>query len=146
MEDPEMYYVYSVQDCNNRGGGAVGLDAEFIESIIFIRSISDALFGMDARKNNVLSFTYNQLKSSFFEIYNMKYGDAVYSIRNNKNSLEVFNINGIVDAKYKLSFRYKTNKTNLTVKVNGEKYQDVQYVDGYAVVTVPFGNVKVIFG
>ena len=146
MADPDMYYVYSVQDCNNRGGGAVGLDAEFIESIIFIRSISDALFGMDARQNNVLSFTYNNLKSSFFEIYNMKYGDAVYSIRCQKNSLEVFNINGLVDVNHKLSFKYKTDKTNLTVKVNGEKYQDVQYVDGYAVVTVPFANVKVIFG
>ena len=147
MEDPDMYMVYSVQDCNNRGGGAVGLDAEFIESVILIRAIPDALYGMDASHNNNLRFTYNENKlHSFFEIYNMKYGDAVYSLRSKKNVMEVFNISGEVNSKHTITFRYKTNKTNLTIKVNGEVFKDVQYVDGYACVTIPFGNAKVIFG
>ena len=76
----------------------------------------------------------------------MKYGDAVYSLRSKKNVMEVFNISGEVNSKHTLTFRYKTNKTNLTIKVNGEVFKDVQYVDGYACVTIPFGNAKVIFG
>ena len=147
LENPDMYMVYSIQASGIRGGGAMGLDAEFIENIIFIRSIPDVLFGMDATDNNNLTFTYaKDNKHSFFEIYNMKYGDAIYSIRSKKNAIEVFNISGIVDAKYTLTFKYKTNKTNITVKVNGEKYNDVKMEGGYAIVTIPFDNAKVIFG
>lgn len=147
MENPDMFMVYSLQASGKRGGGALGLDSEFIESIILIRSIPDALFGMDATKNNVLSFTYNENKRhSFAEIYNMKYGDAVYSYRTKENVMQVFNINGQVSNKYKLSFKYKTNNPNLAVKVNGEEFKEGQYADGYLTVTVPFGNTKVIFG
>ena len=148
MDNPDMYMVYTLQASGKRGVGSLGLDSEFIESIIFIRSIPDALFGMDAmRQNNVLTFTYHENKKhTFAEIYNMKYGDAVYAYRTSKNVMQVFNINGQVNNKHKLSFRYKTDRTDLSVKVNGEEFKDVQYEGGYAVVTVPFGNTKVIFG
>ena len=147
MDDPDMYMVYSVQSAGIKGTGALGLDAEFIESIILIRAIPDALFGMDASQNNVLSFTYNENKKhSFFEIYNMKYGDAVYAYRTKKNVMQVFNVSGVVGANHKLTFKYKTNNANMTVKVNGEIYQDAKLIDGYLYVTVPFGNVKVVFG
>ena len=147
MEDPDMFMVYSVQAAGIRGGGALGLDAEFIESVILIRSIPDVLFGMNAMENNNLSFTYvEDKKHSFFEIYNMKYGDAVYSIRTKKNVIEVFNISGIVNSEHKLTFRYKTSKNSITVKINGQVYNNVKMEGGYAIVTIPFGNAKVIFG
>ena len=147
MEDPDMFKIYSLQASGKRGGGAIGLDSEFIESIIFIRSIPDALCGMDATKNNVLSFTYREnSKQSFTEIYNMKYGDAVYTYRTMKNVMQVFNISGQVSNKHYLTFRYQTDNKDLPVKVNGEVFEDVQYVDGYLTITVPFGNTKVIFG
>ena len=147
LEDPNMFMVYSVQAAGIKGGGALGLDAEFIESVILIRSVPDVLFGLNAMENNNLTFTYHEdKKHSFFEVYNMKYGDAVYSIRTKKNCLEVFNVNGIVNAKHTLTFKYKTDKSNITVKINGEIYKNVKMEAGYAVVTVPFDNVKVIFG
>ena len=147
MDDPDMFMIYSLQASGKRGGGAIGLDSEFIESIIFIRSIPDALCGMDATQNNILSFTYNEnKKQSFVEIYNMKYGDAVYAYRTKKNVMEVFNISGEVSNKHKLTFKYKTDKTNLKVTVNGETFKSVEYRDGYAYIIVPFGNTKVIFG
>ncbi len=147
LEDKNMYYVYSVQAAGTRGVGALGLDAEFIESVILIRAIPDALFGMDATKNNNLTFTYGDNNShDFFEIYNMKYGDAVYSIRSKKNVMELFNINGIAGKDHLVTFKYKTNDNNLTIKVNGEIFKNTVYEGGYAYVTVPFDNVKVIFG
>ena len=96
--------------------------------------------------SRALTTFHENNKHTFAEIYNMKYGDAVYAYRTSKNIMQVFNINGQVSNKHKLSFRYKTDRTDLLVKVNGEEFKDVQYVDGYAVVTVPFGNTKVIFG
>ena len=148
QEDYDKWYmVYSVQDAVNKGGGALGLDAEFIESVILLRAIPDALYGMDASINNNLQFTYGENNMhQYFEIYNMKYGDIVYSIRSKKNVMEVFNINGVVDKDYKLTFRYKTDNNKLKVTVNGEAFKDVQYENGYALITVPFGNVKIIFG
>ena len=147
-EDYEKWYmVYSVQDAINKGGGALGLDAEFIESVILIRAIPDALYGMDASVNNTLTFTYKENNlHDYFEIYNMKYGDTVYSIRSKKNVMEVFNICGVVDHNHNLTFKYKTTNENLKVTVNGVQFTDTQYIDGYIHVTVPFGNVKVIFG
>lgn len=147
LEDPDMYMVYSVQNAAVRGAGALGLDAEFIESVILIRAIPDALFGMDASEKNNIQFTYgeNQLHD-FFEIYNMKYGNAVYSIRSKKNVMEVFNIGGQVSKDFTITFKYKTDNANLPVKVNGEAFNNVKMANGYAYVTVPFGNVKVIFG
>jgi hypothetical protein len=146
LEDPDMYMIYSVQQASTRGVGALGLDAEFIESVILIRGIPDALFGMDASHNNNLRFTYGENKESkYFEIYNMKYGDAIYSYRTKKNIMEVFNIGGQVNPNHKITYRYPVNKTDLTVWVNGEIYNDVEYIDGYACVTLPFENAQVKF-
>lgn len=146
LEDPDMYYVYSIQQAGTRGVGACGLDAEFIESVILIRGIPDALFGMDASHNNNLQFTYGENKvSKYFEIYNMKYGDTIYSYRTKKGIMEVFNIGGQVNPNHKITYRYPTDKTNLTVTVNGEIFNDVEYIDGYACVTLPFGNAQVRF-
>ena len=147
IDDPDMYWIYSVQASGITGPGAVGLDAEFIESVILIRALPDALFGLNAKQNNNLVFTYQEDKThDFFEIYNMKYGDAVYSIRSKKNVIQVFNVSGEVSDKHTITFRYKTNNPNISIKVNGEVFNNVQMVDGYACVTVPFGNTKVLFG
>ena len=143
----KWYMVYSVQDAANRGGGSLGLDAEFIESVILIRSIPDALYGMDATDYNNLQFTYLENKMhKYFEIYNMKYGEAIYSLRSKKNIIEIFNISGVVDKNYTVTFKYPTSKTNLKVTVNGEAFNNVRYENGYALVTLPFSNVRVIFG
>lgn len=60
--------------------------------------------------------------------------------------MEVFNICGLVNQNHHLTFKYKTTNENLNVTVNGSRFTDTQYIDGYIYVTVPFGNVKVIFG
>ena len=142
----KYYYIYSVQGSAEGGPGAMGLDAEFIENIILIKAIPDALFGMDANGYNNLTFTCNNLSQKYFEIYNMKYHDAIYSLRNSKNTIEVFNISGICSQNDHLTFKYKTDKSELRVRVNGEVFTNAKYENGYLIVEVPFDNVKVIFG
>lgn len=147
LEDPDKFKYYSVQSAGVNGPGSLGLDAEFIESVILIRAIPDALYGMDASNNNDLQFTYRENSMhDFFEIYNMKYGDAVYSLRSKHNVMEVFNLSGIVSNDHTITFKYQTNNANLPVKVNGEQFTDTKYINGYVCVTVPFGDAKVIFG
>ena len=143
MEDPDMLRIYRIQTNQT---GSLGLDHDFIESAILIRAIPDAVFGMDASGYNNISFTYPDNKQQeYFEIYNMKFGDAVYSVRSKKNVMEVFNIQGIPNHEYTVTFKYKTTKSNLTVKANGKKVETT-YKDGYIYVTVPFDQVKVVFG
>ena len=147
IDDPDNYMIYSIQDAVNRGGGALGLDAEFIESVILIKAIPDALFGMDANGYNDLSFTYGFTgQDDFFEIYNMKYGDTVYSIRQEKDAMEIFNISGIVSREHVLTFRYKTDNADIAVLANGKAVEDKTYEDGYLTIKVPFDNVRIIFG
>lgn len=146
FEDYNNKQIYSVQG-GGSGGGSLGLDSEFIENAIFVRTIPDAFFNMNANGYNNLEFTYNpDAGNKQFEIYNMKYGDALYSLRVRKGSIEVFNIKGIVNPNYQLTFKYKTSNLDLVVKVNGENYQNVVFSDGYVYVTVPFNNTKVRFG
>ena len=143
-DDPDMRLIYELQ---THKSGSLGLDFDFIESVIFIRSIPDALFGMDASDYNNLQFTYgDNNRQDFFEIYNLKYGEALYSIRSKKNTMQIFNINGVASKNYTVTFKYKTDNENLKVTVNGEVFEDTEYIDGYIYVTVPFGEVKVIFG
>lgn len=144
MENPDMRRIYRIQ---TNQSGSLGLDLDFIESIILVRLIPDLLFGMDASNYNDLQFTYNDNnRQSYFEVYNMKYGDAVYSIRSKKNIIQVFNISGVVNHNHTLTFKYKTTNPNLSVKANGEEILNKEYKDGYLHVTVPFSEVKVIFG
>ena len=143
-DNPENDGIYSIQDSNRKGPGALGLDAEFIESVILIKSFPDVLFGMDTIDNEVISFTHSLPKDlKFYQIENMKFGDVVYSIRMKKNSFEIFNLKGKVGLKQQVNINIPIEKSNPTITINGEKFNDYQIVNGYISFTYEFTNLNI---
>ena len=127
--------------------GPIGLDAEFIESVILIKAIPEAFFGMESEGNNSITFT-NNLPSALdtFQMDNLRFDGATYSLKGTENSLEILNVGGITnDLKATLRLQV-SDETSYTVYINDVKVDDTEYVveDGYIIVTVDFDNVKVI--
>lgn len=145
------YYMYKetgsgvyVMQQSGVSNGAIGLDTEFLESILLHSAVPFGFFGMDANEYNTVSFT-NNLPSALkhLQIDNMLYGGVTYSVRMEKGGLAVKNVKGDVPAGYTLKLNFKEPAGKYTVKVNGKATSDYAVSGGVVTVTVPFGNVGV---
>ena len=150
--DKDAYGIYNLQQAQakdsagnviyNKGAGAIGLDAEFIESITFIKALPDMFFGMESESYNSITFTNNIPSAlTIFQIENMKFGDCVYSLRGTKDSLQIFNVTGTVSGMVTLKFAEPT--TDYKVYVDEMETSDYTVENGMIYVTVDFGNVCV---
>ncbi len=125
--------------------GAIGLDREFLKNCILPAAVPYGFFGMDGSELNAISFT-NNLPSAlkYLQIDNMLTGGVRYSVRMEKNVLEVKNIvNDSVPEEYTLKFRLDKPSDKFTVKINGKETADYKISGDKIVVAVPFGNVRV---
>ncbi len=151
--DKDAYGIYNIQQANakdaegnviyDKGPGAIGLDAEFIESITLIKSIPDAFFGMEANGHNSISFEHNlPSKLSILEIDNMKFGGCVYSLRTTEDSLQIFDVTETASGTVTMKFAEPTGG-DCKVYVNEVETSDYTVENGIIYVTVEFGNVCV---
>lgn len=143
MEDDDSEYgIWTVQASPQVG--CIGLDAEFIESVILIKAIPDAFFGMQADEYNSITFKHN-LPSDLdvFQLDNLKYGNCVYSIKETKNSIEILNAVGTANAEQTITLCFDEPGGSYRVDVNGEKTKDYTVEDGVIYVTLPFDEVNV---
>lgn len=141
LETGDEKYVLQQSGAQN---GAMGLDTEFLESIILSASIPYGFFGMDGGSHNTMSFT-NKLPSDlkYLQIDNMSFSGMTYSVRMEKNSFVIKNVRGSEnDCKLKLNFAKP--KGNYKVKINGKETSDYKVVNDVVTVTVPFDNVEVL--
>ena len=139
--------LYKLQRAESNGPGSVGLDAEFIESVLPIRSVPDTIFGMQSTDYNGISFTNNLPEAlAWFQIDNMKFANSVYSLRATKNGLEILNLKGSKNANNYILLNFKKPMGNYSVYVNGEKTNDYTEKDGIVTVKVKFEAVKVTVG
>lgn len=143
MEDDDSEYgIWTVQASPQVG--CIGLDAEFIESVILIKAIPDAFFGMQADKYNSITFKHNlPSELDVFQLDNLKYGDCVYSIKETKNSLEVLNAIGTANAEQTITLCFDEPRGSYKVYVDGEKTEDYTVEDGVIYITLPFDEVNV---
>jgi hypothetical protein len=143
-DDLSEYGVWNIQDASRKGAGAIGLDAEFIESVIFIKALPDVIFDMQTESYDQISFK-NQLPSKLkaFQIDNMKFGNCIFSVKATKNSLEILNVKGAVRSTQKITLRFDEPKSKYSVYLNGEKITSYTVENGVISVTVPFDLVKV---
>ena len=152
IADKDAYGTYNLQQANakdaegnviyDKGPGAIGLDAEFIESITLIKAIPDAFFGMEANGHNSISFEHNlPSKLSIFEIDNMKFGSCVYSLRATDDSLQIFNVTGTANGT--VTMKFAEPATSYKVYVDEVEMNDYTVENGIVCVTVDFGSVCV---
>ena len=141
LETGSGIYVLQQSGAQN---GAMGLDTEFLESIVLHASVPFGFFGMDGTVGDTLRFT-NRLPSAldWWQIDNMLYGGVRYSVRMEKNFLSILNTEGTIPAGYELELCFVEPSGNYSVTVNGQKTEDYSVSDGLVKVRVPFGNVEV---
>ncbi|MCI8487780.1 MAG: hypothetical protein HFE36_03610 [Clostridia bacterium] len=135
---PEEFMLQQTTGTN----GSIGLDAEFLESIMLVAAMPYGFFGFDGNTHNTLGFT-PCLPSAleFMQIDNMVYGGTFkYSVRMENGSLEILNAQGTIPAG--ASLRVTLPKTG-KVAVNGKAAENAVEHDGKVTVTVPLGNVRV---
>ncbi len=142
--DEELIGIYKMQRAESDGPGTLGLDAEFIESVLLIRALPDIFFGMDSSGYNQVSYT-NGLPDGldYFQIDNMRFANCVYSVCARKDSLEILNLKGAVNPAYKILLKFAEPEGRYSVYLNGEETKDYTIENGLIVVEIPFGNVKV---
>ena len=143
-DDYSEYGIWNIQDSERKGAGALGLDAEFIESVIFIKALPDAFFGMETNGYDNISFQNNlPSKLKTFQIDNMKFGNCIYSICATADSLEILNVKGAVRDTQTITMRFAVPSKDYSVYINGEKTDKYSVENGIIYVTVPFDLVKV---
>ncbi len=137
--------VYSLQGSSTgKGAGALGLDSEFLENVLFSRAVADAIFGMDIKEFDKLSFTNYDLTSlNEIELCNLKYGSAVYNVLLQKNSISISAIKGAVNVNTKVELRLKAPEESYKVYVDGQETTDYTVDGDYVSVTVALKKVKV---
>lgn len=141
LEDGTGRYTLQQSGLTN---GAIGLDTEFLESIMLINSVPNAFFGMSATEYNTVSFT-NDLpdKLDWIKIDNLLYGGVRYSARLDKNSITIDKIKNNVSNGYKISFNFKEPSKNYKVYVDGKEVTDYTAANGTITVTTEFKETKV---
>ncbi len=140
--DDNGYYI--IQNADDRPG-AVGLDGEFLENCMFAKIIPDAILGMEATNFDELSFTNDSLEElTAIRLDNLKFGNATYSIRMNKNSFEITNLYGGVHSDSKVKFNFKKPSSEYKVYIDGKETKDYLESDKYVTVSVSLSNVKVV--
>lgn len=138
------YGIWSVQDAVRKGAGALGLDAEFIESVIVTKAIPDAFFGMETNGYDNITFSHRKLQSvATMQIDNMKFGSCLYSVRMTSDSLEILNAKGAVRSTQTVTLCFEEPSKAYAVYLNGEKTTDYTVSGGVIFVTVPFDLVRV---
>ncbi len=138
--------IYVLQQSGAQNG-AMGLDTEFLESILLHAAVPFGFFGMDAGTLDTVSFT-NRLPSQlkWWQIDNMLYGGVTYSVRMERDALTITDVSGEVPQGYKIVLRFTEPEKGYKVTVDGKETSDYTAEGGIVSVTVPFGNVTVRVG
>ncbi len=125
--------------------GAIGLDREFIENVILPTAVPYGIFGMDGSRYNTISYT-NKLPESldYLQIDNVLTGGVRYSVRLEKNVVEVKNVvNKNIPDGYTLKVNLTKPAGNFKVTVNGMEYTDYVVNGNLITVSIPFANAKI---
>ena len=142
--DTSEYGIWNIQDASRKGAGAIGLDAEFIESVIFIKALPDAFLGMETNGYDNISFQNNLPKDlDTFQIDNMKFNSCIYSVRETSDGIEILNVKGMVKDTQTVTIRFEEPSKDYSVYINGKKTEKYSVENGIIYVTVPFDLVKV---
>lgn len=136
--------VYEMQNAESDRPGAIGLDAEFLENVMFVNVVPQALLGMETTAYDTISFTNNNLgKASEIRLDNMKFGNATYSIKMCQNRFVISNLHGAVHKDTRVRLRFVQPSQEYKVYVNNSEVTDFVVEGNYVVVTVALSEVDV---
>ncbi len=142
---------YKTTDISVQGGGTggtVGLDYEFLEAALLIRSVPEAFFGLGADSAGVLHVTPAlPEKLDYWRLENLTFAGYYYDLSIGKYFVQ---ISGAEDCREgsgksgkKVEITFEKPSFEFGIYLDGVKTDDYRTEGGKLIVTVPFQNGKV---
>ena len=147
-ENPEgkIYYPQNgIKGFLERGNttGVLGLDGEFLESLLMIAAVPYGFFGIDSIGGNVLKVEPSLPDElDYWGIENLAYNSVKYDLTMFKNAVHINSVRGEAEG-LSIQVVLATDKENPNVYVNGKQINNYTVKGGKVYVTVPFQSVTV---
>lgn len=123
-------------------GGTIGIEGEFLESLLPVAAIPYGFFGLKG-SGDVLTVEPNIPNSlSYWKMENLAFNFVKYDLTAVKNGISINSVRGNAEG-LQVRVVLEIPKKNYTVYVNGKKTTDYTVEDGKVVVTVPFTSTTV---
>lgn len=146
--DGEIYYPQNgTKGMAERGNttGVVGLDGEFLESLLMIAAIPYGFFGIDSIGGDVLKIEPSLPDElDYWGVENLAFHSVKYDLTVLKNSVQLHSVRGVADG-LSVQVVLETDSANPNVYVNGKLTNHYRVKDGKVYVTVPLqsGTVEI---
>ena len=122
------------------GSGIVGLDGEFLESLLTVAAVPYGFFGLDTIDGNTLKVAPTLPEElDYWKIENMAFHKVKYDLSVYENAVRIDSVRGNAED-LSIQVEIPTNKRFYTVYVNGKETTDYTKQDGRVVVTLPFAS------
>ena len=146
--DGEIYYPQNgTKGMAERGNstGIVGLDGEFLESVLMIAAIPYGFFGIESIGGDVLKIEPSLPDElDYWGVENLAFHSVKYDLTVFKNSVQLHSVRGVADG-LSVQVVLETDSANPNVYVNGKLTSNYRVKDGKVYVTVPLrsGTVEI---
>lgn len=132
-----------IHSAEGGGSGLLGLDGEFLESLLLVSAIPFGFFGLKSQ-DNILSFA-PKLPSSltYWKMENLLFHQVRYDCTILPHGLQIDSVRGNTSG-LTLEARLAKPEGNFTVYVNGKATNDYQVVDQEIVLSVPFHSATIL--
>lgn len=122
------------------GTGIVGLDGEFLESLLAIAAVPYGFFGIDSIGGKTLSVAPSLPEElDYWKIENLAFHQVKYDLSVYENAIRIDSVRGDTEG---LSIQVELNakEGSNTVYVNGKETKDYTKKDGKIIVSIPFAS------
>ena len=145
--DPNQFYRYyyeslGIQMQGKGTQGAIGIDAEFLESLLPVSAVAYGFFGIDSIDGKTLEIAPEKPSDlSYWKMENLSFNMVKYDLTILDGAIQITNVRGSVEG---LGLQIVLDYTaGQTVYVNGKAVSPVKVENGKAYVNVAFGAVIV---
>ncbi len=130
--------VYGSGFSGGASNGLIGIDCEFIESLILLSAIPYGFFGIDSVDGKTLKVSPKMPDNlDYWKMENLKFSNIIYDLTISNSSVEISAVRGEnTDTSIEVSM--ETNIKNPRVFINGVETTDFTFLNGVVNLTVPF--------
>lgn len=120
------------------GSGIVGLDGEFLESLLLLAAIPYGFFGLDTVDGNTLKIAPSMPEDlTYWKVENMAFHKVKYDLSVYENAIRIDSVRGDAEG-LSLLVELDAGDGNCKVYVDGKETTDYTEKDGKVQISVPF--------
>ncbi len=122
------------------GSGVLGLDGEFLESLLAIAAVPHGFFGIDSEDGKCLTIAPTLPGDlDYWKIENLAFNRVKYDVSVYENAVRIDSVRGDAEG-LSIKVCIPVEKGNFTVLLNGKETTDYVEEDGRIIVTIPFAS------